>query len=394
MMHHHGTYWTGCGPHARAAWEEAAPWVAAASGLFFGGAAFGVRRPLRFLAFQLGLEEAQTRELARILDELKTERAQASVDHRRMSAALADLLAEDSFDATRAAEAGRARVESAERMRQATVRALDRLHRVLRPEQREKLGLSVRRWPRARAHERVQKLLALIQLEGLERALPSQLSGGQRQRVALARALAAEPKVLLLDEPFGALDAKVRQELREWLRRLHDEIHVTSVFVTHDQEEACEVADRVAIMYRGHIEQVGGPSEIFEQPASPFVMGFLGNVNVLRGHVQRGRAVVGGLEISYPQHPHDQARAATAFARAHELDILRAADGRPSLEGKVTDIRAAGAVVKVRVYAEHFGVVLNVDLTPERRSELGLAVGDVVHVVPRQLRVFVQDYSI
>jgi len=161
----------------------------------------------------------------------------------------------------------------------------------------------VRRWPRARAHERVQKLLALIQLEGLERALPSQLSGGQRQRVALARALAAEPKVLLLDEPFGALDAKVRQELREWLRRLHDEIHVTSVFVTHDQEEAFEVADRVAIMYRGHIEQVGSPSEIFEQPASPFVMGFLGNVNVLRGHVQRGRAVVGGLEISYRSIP-------------------------------------------------------------------------------------------
>ena len=255
-------------------------------------------------------------------------------------------------------------------------------------------GLSVRGWSKARARQRVQKLLTLIQLEGLERALPSQLSGGQRQRVALARALAAEPKVLLLDEPFGALDAKVRQELREWLRRLHDEIHVTSVFVTHDQEEAFEVADRVAIMYRGHIEQVGSPSEIFEQPASPFVMGFLGNVNVLRGHVQRGRAVVGGLDVSYPQHPHDQARAATAFARAHELDILRAADGRPSLEGKVADIRAAGAVVKVRVYAEHFGVVLNVDLTPERHHELGLAVGDVVHVVPRQLRVFVQDYSI
>ena len=255
-------------------------------------------------------------------------------------------------------------------------------------------GLSVRDWPKARARERVQKLLALIQLEGLERALPSQLSGGQRQRVALARALAAEPRVLLLDEPFGALDAKVRQELREWLRRLHDEIHVTSVFVTHDQEEAFEVADRVAIMYRGHIEQVGSPGEIFEQPGSPFVMGFLGNVNVLRGTVQRGRALVGGLDISYPQHPHDEARAATAFARAHELDILRARDGRPSLEGKVADIRAAGAVVKVRVYAEPFGVVLSVDLTPERHRELGLAVGDVVHVVPRQLRVFVQDYSI
>src|SRR2546428_14125543 len=127
MMHHHGTYWTGCGPHARAAWEEAAPWVAAASGLFFGAGAFGVRRPLRFLAFQLGLDEAQTRELARILDELKTERAQASVDHRRMSAALADTLAEDTFDAAKATEAGRARVQSAGRMRPATGRAPGRL---------------------------------------------------------------------------------------------------------------------------------------------------------------------------------------------------------------------------------------------------------------------------
>src|SRR2546426_8995648 len=143
MMHPHGTYWSGCGPDARAAGEEAAPWLAAASGLF-GAAVFGVRRPLRFLAFQLGLDETQTREAARILDELKTERAQASVDHRRMSAALADALAEDTFDATRAAEAGRARVESAERMRQATGRALDRLHRVLRPEQRAKLALLIR----------------------------------------------------------------------------------------------------------------------------------------------------------------------------------------------------------------------------------------------------------
>ena len=143
MMHHHGTYWTGCGPHARAAWEEAAPWVAAASGLFFGGA-FGVRRPLRFLAFQLGLDEQQMREVARILDDLKTERAQASVDHRRMSAALADVLAADTFDAGAAAEAGTTRLHSAERMRQATVRALDRLHRVLRPEQRAKLALLIR----------------------------------------------------------------------------------------------------------------------------------------------------------------------------------------------------------------------------------------------------------
>src|SRR5690242_3656578 len=166
-------------------------------------------------------------------------------------------------------------------------------------------GMRVRSWPAARVRERVRELLRLIQLEGLEGSLPAQLSGGQRQRVALARALAAEPKVLLLDEPFGALDARVREELRHWLRRLHDEIHVTSVFVTHDQEEAFEVADLVAIMHRGHIEQVGLPRRIFEEPANPFVMDFLGNVNVFHGHVQRGRAVLGGLELSYPQHPHD-----------------------------------------------------------------------------------------
>src|SRR5206468_6415246 len=142
-----------------------------------------------------------------------------------------------------------------------------------------------------------------------------------------------------------------------------------------DQEGAFEVAGRVAVMYRGHIEQVGSPGEIFEQPASPFVMGFLGNVNVLRGTVQRGRALVGALEVSYPQHPHDEARAATAFVRAHELDVLRERDGRPSLAGKVTHVNPAGAVVRVRVYAEEFGVLLTVDLPPERHRELGLTVG-------------------
>jgi len=241
---------------------------------------------------------------------------------------------------------------------------------------------------------RGEELLGLVQLAWAGQRLPSQLSGGQRQRVALARALAAEPKVLLLDEPFGALDARVREELRHWLRRLHDEIHVTSVFVTHDQEEAFEVADRVAIMHRGHIEQVGTPRQIFEEPANPFVMDFLGNVNVFHGHVQRGRAVLGGLDISYPQHPHDVSRAATAFVRSHELDLLRASDGRPSIEGRVAHINPAGPVVKVRVHAADFGVLLTVDLTPERYAELGLNVGDTVHVVPRQLRVFVQDYSI
>ena len=252
-------------------------------------------------------------------------------------------------------------------------------------------ALRVRGWPAARVTARVEELLRLIQLEALAPMRPAQLSGGQRQRVALARALAAEPKVLLLDEPFGALDARVRAELRDWLRRLHDDLHVTSVFVTHDQEEAFEVADRVAIMQGGHIEQVGSPREIFEAPASPFVMGFLGDVNVFHGHVRRGRAVLRGLEVSYPQHPHDESRPATAFVRSHELDILRAPDGRPSVAGRVTHVNAAGPVVKVRVYAEDFGLVLTVDLPPERHAELALRVGDAAYVVPRRVRVFVED---
>ena len=255
-------------------------------------------------------------------------------------------------------------------------------------------ALRVRGVPRARVRERVRELLRLVQLEGLERSLPSQLSGGQRQRIALARALAAEPKVLLLDEPFGALDAKVRQELRQWLRRLHDELHVTSVFVTHDQEEAFEVADRVVIMNHGRIEQTGTPEEIFEHPANPFVMDFLGNVNVFHGSVQNGRARLGSLEIAYPDYPHDESRAATAFIRSHELEIVRARNGRPSLEAMVTHINPARPVVKVRVYSEAFGVVLTVDVSWERYAELRLTVGDTVWVSPRQLRVFVQDYAI
>ena len=255
-------------------------------------------------------------------------------------------------------------------------------------------GLRVRRWPRKRVKERVGELLRLIQLDGLAGSYPSQLSGGQRQRVALARALAPEPKVLLLDEPFGALDAKVRQDLRQWLRRLHDEIHVTSVFVTHDQEEAFEVADRVVIMNHGHVEQTGTPQEIFERPANPFVMDFLGNVNVFHGHVVRGRMKVGSFEVDYPAHPHDEPRPATAFVRSHELELLAKRNGRPSLEGKVVHVSPAGPVVRARVFAADFGVVLNVDVTRDRYAELGLEVGDTVYVAARDVRVYVQDYII
>ena len=156
-------------------------------------------------------------------------------------------------------------------------------------------GLRVRprqlRPSRQEIHDSVTQLLKLIQLEGFGHRYPSQLSGGQRQRVALARALAIEPRVLLLDEPFGALDAKVRQGLRNWLRRLHDELHMTSVLVTHDQEEALEVADRVVVMNQAHIEQVGTPTEVFHNPASEFVMDFLGDVNVFHGRIEQGQAV-------------------------------------------------------------------------------------------------------
>jgi len=156
---------------------------------------------------------------------------------------------------------------------------------------------------------KVMDLLKLVQLDWLADRRPSELSGGQRQRVALARALAVEPKVLLLDEPFGSLDARIRQELRRWLRRLHDDIRLTSVFVTHDQEEALDVADRVVVMNRGRIEQIGTPQEVFEHPATPFVMTFIGQSAVFAGTVQGGKAFLGSLAaVDYPAHLHEEAR--------------------------------------------------------------------------------------
>ncbi len=170
-------------------------------------------------------------------------------------------------------------------------------------------GLRVRprksRPSRDEISDRVHELLRLVQLDGLAKRFPAQLSGGQRQRVALARALAAEPQVLLLDEPFGALDAQVRAELRRWLRKLHDEIHLTSLFVTHDQEEALELADRVVVMNAGRIEQVGTPEEVFHQPATEFVINFLGNVNLFHGRVENGRAVVDNVEFGESQAAGD-----------------------------------------------------------------------------------------
>jgi sulfate transport system ATP-binding protein len=254
-------------------------------------------------------------------------------------------------------------------------------------------ALRVRHRPRDEVRDRVHELLKLVRLEGLERRYPSQLSGGQRQRIALARALAAEPKVLLLDEPFGALDARVRQELRQWLRRLHDEIGVTSIFVTHDQEEAFAVADRVLVMRDGRVEQAGTPTEVFEHPASAFVMNFLGNVNVFHGRVQAGRATLGGLEVYWPDYPHEDPRPAEGYIRPHELEIERFPRGDPALQARVVHVNPAGAVTRVQLAVDDAEDV-HVEIGPDRTAELDLKPGETVYLTPRRVRVFVPDYSI
>jgi sulfate transport system ATP-binding protein len=217
--------------------------------------------------------------------------------------------------------------------------------------------------------DRVRKLLELIQLDWLGDRYPNQLSGGQRQRVALARALAVEPRVLLLDEPFGALDAKVRKELRRWLRRLHDDLHVASVFVTHDQEEALEVSDRVAIMNHGLIEQVGTPAQVYDNPANAFVYQFIGDVNLFHGRNE---------DVGY--------------VRPYELDVApHSAAKVGSVIATVRYIASAGPVVRLELQREDSGNSLDAEISRERFRELGLSVGDKVDVTPRNLRVFQKE---
>jgi len=258
-------------------------------------------------------------------------------------------------------------------------------------------GLNVR--PRAERpakteiHDRVQRLLKLIQLAEFGDRYPSQLSGGQRQRVALARALAVEPKVLLLDEPFGALDAKLRQGLRAWLRQLHEEIHLTSILVTHDQEEALEVADRVVVMNQARIEQVGTPDEVFHHPQSEFVMQFLGNVNVFHARVDHGKAKLGNVQIECPEYAQYADQPATVYMRPHDLEVRRSSSGQPSLPGIVQKINSAGANTKLVVATEQ-GPNLAVEMPAELQRELHLEVGERVFVYPRSARVFVPDYVI
>ena len=237
--------------------------------------------------------------------------------------------------------------------------------------------------------DKVMRLLKLVQLDWLADRLPAQLSGGQRQRVALARALAVEPKVLLLDEPFGSLDAKVRQELRRWLRRLHDEIRVTSVFVTHDQEDALEVSDRVVVMNHGRVEQVGTPQEVFERPATPFVMGFLGSVNIFQGRVAGGRAQLGPLSVDYPGHTEDTPRSAQGFARPHELDLARD-DGGGGFWATLRHVNRAGSVVKLEL-EDGEGRPIHAEATRDQFEALDAAPGDRLYVTPRQVRIFVEE---
>jgi sulfate/thiosulfate transport system ATP-binding protein len=234
---------------------------------------------------------------------------------------------------------------------------------------------------------RVSELLKLVQLDPMAQRYPAQLSGGQRQRVALARALAVQPEILLLDEPFGALDAKVRQELRRWLRRLHGEIGITSVFVTHDQEEALELADRVVIMREGSVEQIGTPEEVYEHPATPFVYQFLGSVNLFHGRVEGDQIHCGEFTMQLSQHSPGEALPAVAYARPHRLDIDHQPVGQPQFCATIAYIHAAGSVVKVELTTPA-GTAVHVEMSQERYQSLGLQRGAQVFVTVKELKVF------
>jgi len=240
---------------------------------------------------------------------------------------------------------------------------------------------------------RVHELLKLVQLDSMATRLPSQLSGGQRQRVALARALAVEPSVLLLDEPFGALDAKVRAELRRWLRRLHDELHITSVFVTHDQEEALELADRVVVMNQGRVEQIGAPSEVYHHPATPFVYQFLGNVNLFHGRVEDGHVTIDGTPLGVGdatvQRNGGSKERATIYLRPHQLEIALSPGGGNEFRATVAHINSAGPKVKLDLITEWGGPVL-AEIDHERFATLKLQRGHRVFARPKEKpRVFV-----
>jgi sulfate transport system ATP-binding protein len=237
--------------------------------------------------------------------------------------------------------------------------------------------------------ERVNELLRLVQLDGFAQHQPQQLSGGQRQRVALARALAVQPRILLLDEPFGALDARVRVELRRWLRRLHDDIQLTSVFVTHDQEEALEVADRVVVMNRGRVEQIGTPDEVFHHPRNEFVLDFLGSVNQFHGRVVEGRAWFGEVAVDCPPGLRDAA-AVRLFFRPHEIELSTEPVAGPSFAATVAKINSAGATVRLELETDS-GERIDAEISRERFAAMLVGKGSRVFVIPREARLFAEE---
>ncbi len=241
-------------------------------------------------------------------------------------------------------------------------------------------GLELRGWKKDQIQRRVDELLHLVQLQGFGNRYPSQLSGGQRQRVSLARALAVQPKVLLLDEPFSALDAKVRKELRAWLRNLHDEMNVTTVIVTHDQEEAMEVADDIVVMNAGRIEQIGSPAEIYDHPSTPFVMRFVGEVNVFPG------------DLLPRQTSQSEAPETSLFVRPHDVEVYQERQ-EGSLPARLRRLTHMGRDLQAELQLENGDVVL-AQLPREHLDHRSLVPGDELYILTRQGRRFVPDYAI
>ncbi len=238
--------------------------------------------------------------------------------------------------------------------------------------------------------ERVHNLLTLVQLDWLADRYPAQLSGGQRQRIALARALAVEPQVLLLDEPFGALDAKVRLELRTWLRRLHDDLGITSVFVTHDQEEAMEVSDRVVILDRGRIEQDGSPENVYENPATPFVYEFLGISNKFAGNV-RQEIVMAGVNVQVTTHEIDELNGDFAYVRPFDFDVSRQPFSSESISAQLQHAQVVGNAVRLYLRVPEKPEPVRAEVDKKRYRELAVAAGDTVYLKPKHVQIFQMD---
>jgi sulfate transport system ATP-binding protein len=248
-------------------------------------------------------------------------------------------------------------------------------------------GLKVKKWSKDETAHRVSELLRLLGLEGLADRYPHQLSGGQRQRVAIARALAPRPSVLLLDEPFGAVDAKVRQELREWLIRLHDNLNVTSLFVTHDQEEAMEVSDRIIVFAKGRMEQAGSPAQVYEEPATEFVARFIGSMNIVEAEVKNGMARVGSLEFPAPGFQEGQ-RIQVGF-RPYYLKVSED-PARFRLQARLRHVYFLGVAYRLEIETED-GLILRSRLNKEEFRESRFEVGRAVSYAITQFRILPQE---